>query len=192
MKLLNKFKSFHILGAFVGSFLFHALIISFFDFKLGTPVDIKYVSPTIRATLFESHNIVLEEKHQESVVSDFAQTHTGLTRTSDQLEQFNDNNKIPIYLADRPAKILELGPINLPLELQSYTGILTLDVEINEKGLVSGISILYSSPQGMYDEYVQNALSQAKIEPAIRDGKPVSQTIKLEVKFIGGTLSVGS
>jgi protein TonB len=62
-------------------------------------------------------------------------------------------------------------------------GYVKVQLEVDETGLVNSIEILESSPEGVFDKSTKRAVKKWKFRPKTVDGRAVSQTGTLTIKF---------
>jgi periplasmic protein TonB len=87
---------------------------------------------------------------------------------------------------DKPATALETIEPKFPSGADRVEGWLFIRVLINEVGGVDEVEILVSDPEGVFDDTVRAAFSDAKFAPASREGIAVKSRKDIEVKFDPG------
>ena len=65
----------------------------------------------------------------------------------------------------------------------SITGYVKAGFVVDEEGSVSGIEIIESIPEGIFDESVRNALVRARFRPGTIDGEPVATRVVQVIRF---------
>lgn len=182
-------------GALLGSFLFHSLFFIIISSSDHYTTSDQSKARTITATITSSSDSVQPRVEEELKIDNESKFIPDIAPLQNEYKPRGQTGVrkgvIPFVIPDRPAKILELGKIDIPIELSDYSGSMILDVDVDENGKVRAISIIYSNPTIIFDELVQSAIMSSKIEQAIQNGKPVSQIIRLEIKFLSNVLTIG-
>ncbi len=69
------------------------------------------------------------------------------------------------------------------LKAQGIEGDVTVSVSIDASGKVTGVSIVQSSGQAAFDRAAQQAATEERFSPAVRDGHPVAFTLTYSYRF---------
>lgn len=187
--LTSKSSWIRISGAFVGSILFHIFILAI---SYSEPISSNIAKHTLQATIVMASMVPPEPVVQvidKPVVSEPVNTNV-VPSKKNQLDNKKDEPDISSDILT-PAKIIKLAELDLPLSLLSSSGMVVIEMVISEKGMVESFSILHSSPDGLFDNYIQNALLKSEIRPAYVGNKPVRQNMILEIQISGGVLGIG-
>ena len=181
----NNLKHASLYGAFLGSVLIHAFI---------------FLCPTInhsqKTNTFNTHTL-----HANLRITEVDNVPFGPSQNSPKTTHVRSGNQVQTQdvispntnlLKDRPAKIVRLPDIKVPDELSTITGMVILEFSINKENKADDFSIIYSSPSGVFDGYVQHAIKSAELQYAIIDGVPTKVPVQIEVQFNGATLSIRS
>lgn len=82
----------------------------------------------------------------------------------------------------RPIKTINPDyPATLPPFI--HGGIVRLQLLLNEKGDVTEVTVLDSSPPGYFEDAAREAFINARFTPGIKAGKEVPSLLKLKIKF---------
>lgn len=180
----NNFNVYGLSGALVGSILFHLLV-------LCIPISVANYSNTgVQPFNIRLSQPNLVSSEQVNLASDLPDLKT-VTSSEINSKPSTEPPQV-VSVIKTPAKLVKLAELELPNALLSSSGMVIMDVVISEKGQVESFSILHSSPDGLFDDYIQAALLKSEIKPAYLGDKPVKQNMILEIQISGGTLGIGS
>lgn len=87
--------------------------------------------------------------------------------------------------ADVPIKVKDLTPPKYPVSAfeQGISGKVVLRVDVNAEGRPANITVIASTPAGVFDEVSVAAARQWTFEPAIRNGRPVAAALRIPLTF---------
>lgn len=90
----------------------------------------------------------------------------------------------PTFAAKEPPVPVRTVAPSLPSELKGTAGLVMVKCTIDEQGNVAETSISKSSNEA-FDRYAIEAIKKWKFKPASEDGKAVSVSVTIPVKFVG-------
>ncbi len=136
---------------------------------------------------------VIKDKNANSQVA----FRVGNTLMKQQEKEITDPNDVKPYSGGSvdtpvPAHLLTKQPSIKHLVKPEYTeearleeieGVVLLAVTINSKGKVIKVRVLKGLGYGL-DEAAIEAIKKTKFSPAMKDGRPVTTTVKLPVRFV--------
>jgi len=64
-----------------------------------------------------------------------------------------------------------------------HGGIVRLEVLLDEEGVVTGITVLSSSPPGYFEEAAKEAFNHARFKPGMKSGYRVPTLLNLQIRF---------
>ncbi len=91
----------------------------------------------------------------------------------------------PVTIADRAASIVDLPEPKYPRSSvrSGEKGIVVLQVEIMADGTAGRVDVVRSSSYRRLDSAAVKAVGKAKFQPAVNNGRTVSSTIKITIRF---------
>ena len=87
---------------------------------------------------------------------------------------------------DRYPKLLRKVNPARPLAVSDASGVVTLQLLIDESGAVSEASVANADPPGVFDESAVEAYRLARFSPAQKSGENVRSRIWVKVRFVAG------
>jgi len=85
----------------------------------------------------------------------------------------------------RAVRPLQMDAPSYPRDafLRRDEGHVIVEFTINTQGQTEDVTVVESQPRGTFDREAQRAVTRWKFEPALRDGRPVSQRIRHTLEF---------